>query len=341
MKILTIAIPVYNTEKYIKRCFDSILTSDIIDDIEVIAINDGSKDNSINILNEYKLLYPNTLIIIDKENGGHGSTINSALEVASGKYFRVLDSDDWFNTKDFITLVNNLKNCNTDVIITNYTKEHIYNGISEKIIWKSLKENTIYDFDKIDINILNKEYFVMANSIYKTDILKKSGLKLLEKTFYVDMQYNVVPIKYVNNFIYFDLDIYRYFIGRPDQSMNLKNFVKNRLNHEKVLKYLIEYYISSSDQLSSNKEKYITQILFYMLTTHYYIYCVYPEKGSSSMSNEIKNFDKYLKEKDIDLYVMMNQISQIKYNRKTKFLFVKIHPHFFSRLINAVGKLLK
>ena len=338
MKTLT---PVYNTEKYIKRCFDSILIDNIIDDIEIIAINDGSKDSSLEIINKYKSLHPNTLIVIDKENGGHGSTINKALAYASGKYFRVLDSDDWFNTKDFIMLINRLKKCDVDAVITNYTKEHIYNGVSEAITWKNLNEDTIYDFDKIDINILNKEYFVMANTIYKTSILKKSGLKLLEKTFYVDMQYNVIPIKYIKDFVYFDLNIYRYFIGRPDQSMNLKNFIKNRENHEKVVKNLIEYYNSNSKQLSSNKKQYITQILFYMLTTHYYIYCVYPEKGSKGMYKEIKNFDKYLKEMNNNLYTMLNQISHIRYNRKLRFLFVKINPHFFSRLINAIGRLLK
>ena len=110
MKILSIAIPVYNTEKYIKRCMDSILLKEIIDDIEIILVNDGSKDNSINIMNEYKDSYPQSVVVIDKENGGHGSTINAALTVASGKYFRVLDSDDWFDSIDFITFVKNLKN---------------------------------------------------------------------------------------------------------------------------------------------------------------------------------------------------------------------------------------
>lgn len=341
MKILTIAIPVYNTEKYIKRCFDSILLNEIIDDIEVIAVNDGSKDKSLDILNKYKSLYPNTLIVINKENGGHGSTINKALETATGKYFRVLDSDDWFNSKDFIKLINKLKQFDADVVITNYSKEHIYNGYSEQINWQDLKENKIYNFDSINMDILNKEYFVMANSLYKTNVLRESKLKLLEKTFYVDMQYNVIPISCVKTFVYFNLDIYRYFIGRPDQSMNLKNFVKNRSNHEKVLKSLIEYYNTNITKLSSNKKDYISQILFYMLTTHYYIYCVYPEKGSKEMKKEIKEFDNYLKEKNADLYIMMNKIGHIRYNRRTKFLFVKIQPQFFSKSINAIGKLLK
>ena len=204
-----------------------------------------------------------------------------------------------------------------------------------------MKENITYNFNKINLEILNKEYFVMANSTYKTKILKDSGLKLLEKTFYVDMQYNIIPILHVDNFKFYNLDIYRYFIGRPDQSMNLNNFIQNRANHEKVLKYLIEYFNININNLSTNKKKYITQILFYMLTTHYYIYCVYPKRGSKEAFKEIKAFDKYLKNKNKDLYLLMNNIGHIRYNRLTGFLFVRIQPQSFSKLVNAIGKAIK
>ena len=341
MKTLSIAIPVYNTENYIKRSVDSILVKDIIDDVEVILVNDGSKDGSINILKQYGKQYPQSVIVIDKENGGHGSTINAALKVATGKYFRVLDSDDWFNSKDFITFVKKLKNEDVDLVVTNYRKEFVYNGASVKLKWKKLENDKTYDFDKFDLDLLEKEYFVMANSTYKTDILRQANLNMLEKTFYVDMQYNIVPIPFVKNFKFLKLDIYRYFIGRPDQSMNLDNFVKNRANHEKVMKYLIEYYNSNLNKLSKNKEAYIKQILYYMLTTHYYIYCVYAKKDKKTVYKEIKNFDNYLKEKNRELYNLMYEIGQIKYNRKTKFIFVRINPQLFSKLLIFGGKIFK
>ena len=94
MKSLTILIPVYNTEKYIKRCLDSLLVPEVLDDIEIIVVSDGSKDHSAEIVREYVERYPDTIILIDKENGGHGSTINAGIAAATGKYFRVLDSDD-------------------------------------------------------------------------------------------------------------------------------------------------------------------------------------------------------------------------------------------------------
>lgn len=341
MKILSIAIPVYNTENYIKRCVDSLAIQDIIDDIEIILVNDGSKDNSIKLMNEYKAKYPESIIVVDKENGGHGSTINKALSIATGKYFRVLDSDDWFDSKNFVTFVNKLKNEDVDLIITNYRKEYIYDGTSEKLNWKKLKENKVYDFNKFDLRLLEGDYFVMANSTYKTALLKKSNLRLLEKTFYVDMQYNIIPISQLRTFKFLKLDIYRYFIGRPDQSMNLQNFVKNRANHETVMKFLIEYYLANQNGFSKNQNSYIKQILFYMLTTHYYIYCVYSQTNKKEMYKEITAFDKYLRDKSLELYNMMYKIGQIKCNRKTNFIFVKISPHFFSKLVTFCGKILQ
>lgn len=341
MKLLTIAIPVYNTENYIRRCLDSLLIDETINDIEIIAVNDGSKDNSLIILNEYKQKYPETVIVIDKENGGHGSTINAALKAATGKYFRVLDSDDWVDIHDFSIFVNKLKSQDADLILTNYRKEYIYNGFSEFIEWKDLKENVLYDFDNFNLKLLNKEYFVMANSTYKTSVLRDSKLFLLEKTFYVDMQYNIVPISRVKTFTYIDLDIYRYFIGRPDQSMNLQNFVKNRANHEAVVKYLIDYYNKNSQWFSTNKQAYIKQILFYLFNTHYYIYCIYAKNNKKIIYKEIKSFDLYFKKENIELYKMMNKIGKIRYYRKVKFIPIKINSTLFNSLIELFSKLLK
>ena len=195
--------------------------------------------------------------------------------MASGKYFRVLDSDDWFNTIDFIDFVNYLKHDDVDLVVTNYSQEHIYNGESIHYIYSGLCDNEIYDFDEIDLKLLKNEYFVMATSTYKTDLLKKAGLKLLEKTFYVDMQYNVVGFSFVNKFKYYNLDVYKYFIGRKEQSNNYMSLVKNQDNHETVMRFLIEYYCSNFKSFSKNKNEYFSLIIYYMLYTHYSIYCNY------------------------------------------------------------------
>lgn len=316
MKILTVIVPVYNTEKYIKRCLDSLDNKEINDKLEVLVVSDGSKDNAINIAKEYSKRLPDTFKIIEKENGGHGSTINKGLELATGKYFRVLDSDDWVDNVNFVEFVKRLEDQDADLVVTDYSKEFVYEGKSEKIVYKNLEPNKKYIFDKFDLNILNGEYFVMATSTYKTEVLRKSNLKLMEKTFYVDMQYNVVPIPYVNSFVYFDLDIYRYFIGRLDQSVNTASFVKNHLNHDKVVKYLIDYYSNLTD-ISDTKKEYIRIILKYILFTHYSIYCIYFKKKRQGYKL-VKEFDKYLYNKNKELYDVSN-ISFIKIYRNLKF----------------------
>ena len=324
MKALTILIPVYNTEKYIKRCLDSLIVSEIMDDIEILVVNDGGKDHSVEIIQKYVDSYPETVRLIDKENGGHGSTINAGIKEAKGKYFRVLDSDDWFNSTDFVKFVNRLKSEDADLVVCDYRKEHTYNSKSEYFVYKNLEDRKCYCFDDIDLKILEGEYFVMATSTYKTEILRTSGLKMLEKTFYVDMQYNVVPMTKVETFTYYHLDIYRYFIGRKEQSMNMDNFVRNQEHHKKMIKWLIEYYTHISSKLSSNKREYIEIILTYTLNTHYSIYCEY-DKDHARAYKEIVDFDQYLLKVNKALYERINCMAYIRYNRKTKFKFVRLN----------------
>lgn len=340
MKVLTVVVPVYNTEKYIKRCLDSLDNKEINDKLEVLIVSDGSKDNSIKIAKEYEKRIPDTFKIIEKENGGHGSTINKGLELASGKYFRVLDSDDWVDNDNFVKFVEKLEKENADLVVTDYCKEFIYDGNSEKLVYKDLKPNTKYDFDSFDLNILNGEYFVMATSTYKTEILRKANLKLMEKTFYVDMQYNVVPIPYVNSFIYYDLDIYRYFIGRKDQSVNTTSFVKNHLNHDKVVKYLIDFYMSMDKDISKNKKDYIKMIVKYILFTHYSIYCIYFNKKSEGYKLA-KEFDKYLLSKSKELY-NESDISFVKIYRDLKFVpTIIIYNRAKKRLVAIARRLVR
>lgn len=339
MKVLTVIVPVYNTEKYIKRCLDSLDNKEINDKLEVLIVSDGSKDNAINIAREYEERLPDTFKIIEKENGGHGSTINKGLELATGKYFRVLDSDDWVDNVDFVKFVQKLEKLDTDLVVTDYSKEFVYVGVTEKIVYKNLENNKKYDFDKFDLNILNGEYFVMATSTYKTEVLRKSNLKLMEKTFYVDMQYNVVPIVNVNNFVYLDLDIYRYFIGRKEQSVNTSSFVKNHLNHEKVVKFLIDYYSNLDKNISVNKINYIKMIIKYILFTHYSIYSLYFDKKKEGYKY-IKEFDKYLFEKSRELYEVSN-ISYIKKYRKLKFIPVIILSSSIKNILMKYGRKLR
>lgn len=330
-KILTIVIPTYNVEKYLERCLDSLTyNDDIQDDIEILVVNDGSKDNSLKIAKEYEKKFP-SVIVIDKENGGHGSTINAGLVKASGKYFRVIDSDDWVNVIDFRKYVLDLKKLDCDVVLTNFSREYIYSGISDKFKYpEAIEFNKIYDLDKFDLSLFKDDYFFMATTTYKTSILKDNNFKLDEHMFYVDMEYVVFPLPNINNFILLDYDIYRYFIGRPDQSVNINGFVKNRKHHEYVFEKLVNFYTNT--KMSKNKRDYVKKIILLMSNTHYIIYL---KSGLLKRKDikEIKKFDKKLKKINLDLYNEIgNKYMYIRWNRKTKFIFKPGKHCFFSRL---------
>lgn len=183
MKVLTVLVPTYNVEKYLRRCLDSLLLPEVLEEIEVLVVNDGSKDGSADIARAYEKKYPQTVVFVDKENGGHGSTINVGIEKAQGTYFKVLDSDDWVNIGDFIEFVKRLKEETADAVICDYRKEHVYNGKSEYFEYKDLEDGKKYNLNEIDLNILHGEYFMMATTTYRTEVLRASGLKMLEKTF--------------------------------------------------------------------------------------------------------------------------------------------------------------
>ncbi len=337
-KMLTILVPVYNTEKYIKRCLDSILLKETNTDVEVLAVSDGSKDGAVDIIKEYQKQYPDTLRLIEKENGGHGSTINVGIKNATGKYFKVLDSDDWVNSIDFIQFVKKLKKEDADLVVTNYSKEHVYSGVSEYLKYDKLEENKKYIFDDFSLDELHGDYFVMATSTYKTSILKDAGVNLMEKTFYVDMQYNVMPITKVNTFVYYNLDIYRYFIGRADQSVNTASFVRNKNDHEKVLKFLVEFYEKEKGNLSDVKHKYLKMIINYMLFTHYTVFCQY-DTNQADAYVKIKAFDKYLKEISSELYLESDKMGFTRSQRMTKFFFVKRYRTLYKKLYTVLKKI--
>lgn len=338
-KLLTVIIPTYNVEKYLERCLISLVyDNSILDKLEILVVNDGSKDNSLTIAKKFEKKYPNTIRVIDKENGGHGSTINVGLKEAQGKYFRVIDSDDWVNIDDFSKYVKDLEKLDTDVILTNYSKEFVYSGETKLIKYNSeIKYNKIYNVSEFDFSKFNHDYFFMATTTYKTEKLRSSNLVLDEKTFYVDMEFVVLPLLEVKKFVYLDYDIYRYFIGRKDQSINIQSFVRNRKHHEKVLKRLLNFYKSIDE--SNCIKTFVKDIIIGVVNSHYIIYC----KARLNSKNDIKEiieFNNLLKKDYIDIYESVrNSYRYIKWNQDTNFKFCQFRTNFLSKIADKIDNM--
>ncbi len=247
MKLISFVIPCYNSEKYMKKCIESILAGG--EAIELIIVNDGSSDGTAFIADEYASAYPSIVKVVHQENGGHGEAINSGLKNATGLYFKVVDSDDWVDAEAYHEIIQVLKTNaiqnNIDMIISNFVYEKV--GVEKKKVInfdKALPEKRVFEWD--EIGYLKKRQFIMMHSvIFKTQLLKSCGLTLPKHTFYVDNLFVFHPLPYVKTIYYVNVDFYRYFIGREDQSVNEAIMIKRIDQQIKVTKLMIKSYLNS------------------------------------------------------------------------------------------------
>ena len=235
--ILSIVVPTYNIEKYIERNIESFLNvEDKLKNLfEVLIINDGSTDNTLQVVTELiEKIDCLNIRVINKSNGGHGSAVNKGIEEAKGKYFKIVDGDDWVKKSDFEEYLKRLEKTDVDMVVTNFSKQFTYENRVE--LEKVINVEDYYKNNKIP------KIFPMHSVTYKTCILKENNIKLTEKIFYVDIQYIVFPLKYINDWEYWNLDVYQYFLGRPDQSMAIENRMKNIEHSRKVTESILEFY---------------------------------------------------------------------------------------------------
>lgn len=298
-KTLTIAIPVYNMENLLPRCLDSILKARGVGDVEILVINDGSKDESLRIAKEYEADFPESVIAIDKENGGWGSVINLALEKASGKYFKILDSDDWFDTNSFERLIEILKTAEADIVATSYTK--VYDDADSKTI--SYSESVcgdVLDFEQRLAELNYKTDIPMATLCYKTEILKEIGLKVADK-YYADVEYALVPLCKVKTIQYLDLNVYQYYLGREDHSTSAKGYIAHFRDYLEITKKLVLFLEQSKIQgnvgvLLKNEIQKHVRFAYYLLLSTMFV------GGSIEAKSSLTELDNYLKEHSSYLY---------------------------------------
>lgn len=251
-KLLTISIAAYNVEKTLEKTLNSLYDERILNDIEVLIIDDGSKDDTASIGIYYENKAPNTFKYIKKENGGHGSTINKGIELASGKYFKVIDGDDWVDTETLVTFIGKLKHTNSDMILTNFTE--VYPNYEKKVnLVSGMEKNVEYHWD--DSFYIRR--VVLHTLTIKTELLKKNNVNITENCFYVDVEYVVWSIYVSNTLEYYDLYLYMYRMGNEGQSVNKKNMLKNVKMQEKVSYKLVTLYndFIKNRELTGYKEK--------------------------------------------------------------------------------------
>lgn len=214
-KLLTISIAAYNVSSYINDTLDSLIDAEIIDYLEVFVIDDGGNDNTLEIAKEYENKFPNSIHTIHKTNGGYGSTVNYSIEHSTGKYFKLLDGDDWFDKNGLRNLINILKSTESDVVVTPF-----YIGPDKDSM--KLNKRKWMNLNGVQKNVkdIHDTSFPMWCITYRTECLKKANLLLPEKRLYTDQLYNAIPFEFVNTVLFCSIPVYSYRFGHTGQSMS-------------------------------------------------------------------------------------------------------------------------
>lgn len=302
MKYISFAIPCFNSQNYMSRAIDSLLTGK--DEVEILIVNDGSRDQTSEIAHEYMENYPDIVRVIDKENGGHGDAVNAGLGAAQGKYFKVVDSDDWVDEealKRILTLIRNLEEDGEqiDMLVSNFVYEKTGASHKKCVHYRNaLPQDEIFRWDDIGHFRLD-QYILMHSVIYRTDLLKLIQMKLPKHTFYVDNIYVYYPLPHVRKIYYLDIDFYRYFIGRDDQSVNEKNMIARADQQIYVTKTMIDMY--EMGEISSKKLRlYMVNYLAIMMTVSSIILIRSKTEENIEKKRELW---RYLKKRDFKMYL--------------------------------------
>ena len=302
MKYITFAIPCYNSEAYMEKAINSILPAG--EDVEILIVNDGSTDKTKKIGKQYAERFPSIVKVINKENGGHGDAVNSGLSQASGKYFKVVDSDDWVDEDSLMKLLEVIRGfvregSEVDMIVSNYVYEKAGMEHKKIIHYRNvLPQNEIFRWDDIGSFHLD-QYILMHSVMYRTEMLKLCQLKLPKHTFYVDNIYVYYPLPHVRLLCYLDVDFYRYFIGREDQSVNEKIMISRVDQQIYVTKSMISMY--DLRLIGSKKlRKYMINYLAIMMTVSS-ILCI-RSKNAENLQKK-KELWKYLRQMDYKIFL--------------------------------------
>ncbi len=243
MKLLTVTIPCYNSQDYMEKCIDSLLIGG--EDVEIIIVDDGSKDMTSEIADSYAKKYPDIVRAIHQENGGHGEAVNTGIKNATGLYFKVVDSDDWVDPSAYKEILTTLKRMakgsrQLDMLISNFVYEK--EGAKHKKVMKygtALPKNEMFTWKDVK-HFYKGQYILMHSVIYRTQLLHDCGLELPKHTFYVDNLFVYIPLPYVKTIYYLDVDFYRYYIGREDQSVNESVMIRRIDQQIKVNKIMVD-----------------------------------------------------------------------------------------------------
>lgn len=303
MKLLSFAIPCYNSEAYMDKCIESLLPGG--EDIEIIIVDDGSVDRTGEIADAYEAKYPGIVRAIHQENGGHGQAVNTGLANAEGLYFKVVDSDDWVDKEAYAKVMETLRmlvaqDTPVDMLLTNYVYEKIDGDYhhQRRMIYSLLFESgKVMGWEDMKRNV--KGFSILMHSvIYRTQMLRDCHLELPKHTFYVDNLFVYEPLPHVKSLYYLNVDFYRYYIGREGQSVNEQTMIR-RIDQQL---YVNRRMVDAHD-LWAIPERHLREYMLSYLETVTVVSTsiAYVSKDAENLA-KVKALWQYIREKDMRTY---------------------------------------
>lgn len=341
-KVLSIIIPTFNMSKYLEHCLNSLLIKDeqLLDTIEVIVVNDGSTDNSSVIAHKYQDEYPNLFYVIDKDNGNYGSCVNRGLDFATGKYVKILDSDDSFDNAQFSDFLRKLQTADTDIVISDFSIVDEYGNLTKTVTYEDIAKNTIFELE----SVLKKKSFKrlqMHAVTFKLNVLKQMNYRQTEGIAYTDQEWIFKPLLFVKTITYFRNNVYLYLIGRTGQTVEEEVQAKRIEQFMVMVESIISFY-------SANKSSMYKLLIEYyehrIMVNIGFIYrtCVikrlFPIEILNKFDEKLKNVDSviYAKASSIILhkYFKYAYVSKYRNNHKVAPLYI----YFIFNLLKKISK---
>lgn len=315
-KLLSVSVAAYNVGEYLNNTIASLLVNEkVAEQIEIIIVNDGSKDDTYAIANEWQLKYPDSVVVIDKKNGGYGSTINESLKIAKGKYYKLLDGDDWYKGDNLADYLNYLGSADADIVVTPYYEvrknKTINDGHKDILPRTELIEN---------IKMQNPD-FTMHEITVKTDALKKEDKSIEERCFYTDVEYVFYCFVGANTISRYEKPIYCYRLGVEGQSVSLVGLRKHYKDLTKVSERIYSCYEEKKRLVSGTTNDILMQLIRKITYNTYSAYMLL--NNPELHKEEIINYDKCLKMNHTDIYKISNQSKLLRFCRYTRFLFYR------------------
>ncbi len=287
-----------------RKCIDTLLIGG--EDVEILIVDDGSKDGTAKIADEYEAKYPTIVRAIHKENGGHGSAVNTGIENAKGLYFKVVDSDDWVREQPYRKILDTLREMTEngtplDMLISNFSYEKEGEKHNKVMRYRhALPENRVFGWNEVK-HFHKGQYILMHSVIFRTRLLRDCGMKLPEHTFYVDNIYVFEPLPFVKNLYYLDVNFYCYYIGREGQSVNEQIMISRIDQQIKVNKIMVDYMVENQAKLAG-KRKMRKYMLNYLEIITVISSVLLIRSGTDENLEKKRELWQYIKEKDRKLF---------------------------------------